>query len=104
MTTYAHIVDGHTTNVVVTPPDLSLRFHPDWLAANPFVVVPDGTLHGARDNGDGTFSNPPAPAPPAPPELNATEQVNAMTRARAAELAREGKHAEALYLLLTIGV
>lgn len=66
MTTYARIVDGHAVDIVVTPPELNERFHPEWLARQNFVVVPDGTEHGATDNNDGTFTNPPAPPPPAP--------------------------------------
>lgn len=64
MTTYAHIIDGFAVDVVVTPPELKDRYHPDWLARNPFNVVPDTDIHGellrsgAIYNGDGTFINP----------------------------------------------
>jgi len=60
MTTYARIVSGYALDcqVAATATELSARFHPDWLTANPFTVVPDGTIHGAKDNGDGTFTNP----------------------------------------------
>lgn len=63
MTTYARIVHNKTVDVCVTPPALEERFHPEWLAKQAFVVVPDGTLNGATDNGDGTFKNPPPPVP-----------------------------------------
>lgn len=66
MTTYARIVEGRAVDVVVTPPLLEERFHPDWLAQQSFIVVPDGTENGAKDNGDGTFTNPPPPPPPGP--------------------------------------
>lgn len=63
MTTFARIVDGYALDchVAASAAELAARFHPEWLARNPFIVVPDGTLHGAKDNGNGTFSNPPAP-------------------------------------------
>lgn len=61
MTTYARIVDGraYDCQTASSPAELAKRYHPQWLAANPFTVVPDGTLHGAVDNGNGTFTNPP---------------------------------------------
>jgi len=65
MTTNARIVDGYAVNVVTSPP--SELFHPDWLAKNPFEIVPDGTVSNAVSNGDGTFTNP---APPPPPQPN----------------------------------
>lgn len=60
MTTYARIQSGFAVDVQIaaTATELAARFHPEWFAANPFTVVPDGTLHGARDNGNGTFTNP----------------------------------------------
>ena len=65
MTTYARIVNGVALDcrVQASASELVACFHPDWLTAHPFVVVPDGTLHGAKDNGNGTFTNPPPPAP-----------------------------------------
>lgn len=65
MTTYARLVNGHALDcqVAASVADLAERFHPAWLAANPFSIVPDGTLHGAKDNGNGTFTNPPVPPP-----------------------------------------
>ncbi len=68
MTTFARIVQGFAIDcrVHASATELAACFHPDWLAANPFVVVPDGTIHGAKDNGNGTFSNPIIP----PPVLN----------------------------------
>lgn len=65
MTTFARIVGGVAIDcrVHATATELAACFHAEWLAANPFIVVPDGTVHGARDNGNGTFSNPAIPAP-----------------------------------------
>ena len=65
MTTYARLVNGHALDcqTAASATELAARFHPSWLAANPFTVVPDGTVHGARDNGNGTFTNPAPPAP-----------------------------------------
>lgn len=59
MSTFARVVDGFALDIQIaaTVTELASRFHPNWLAANPFIVVPDGTLHGATDNGDGTFTN-----------------------------------------------
>lgn len=70
MTTFARIVQGFAIDcrVHATATELAACFHPEWLAAHPFVVVPDGTQHGAKDNGNGTFTNilPPQPDPPVP--------------------------------------
>ena len=66
MTTFARIVNGVALDVHVcdTLNDLIKRFHPQWFANHgPFSIVPDGTLHGAKDNGDGTFTNIAVPAP-----------------------------------------
>ena len=40
----------------------------DWLV----VEVPKGTEHGAKDNGDGTFTNPTQPALPRPQKRTVT--------------------------------
>lgn len=35
-----------------------------WMSdGHTFKQVPDGTQHGATDNGDGTYTNPPPPPP-----------------------------------------
>lgn len=54
---WAQIINGRAVNpVTVDPADC---YAAEWLAEQPpFVEVPDGTLHGAVDNGDGTFTNP----------------------------------------------
>jgi len=59
MITYARIVDGYAVDVTITPPELNEQFNPDWLKNHPFIQVPNGTQHGAVDNGDGTYTNPP---------------------------------------------
>lgn len=86
MTTYARIVGGHATDIqiVASAAELAARFHPAWLAANPFVVVPDGTSHGARDNGNGTFTNPapPSPSTPAPRTAALIEVIDAIPAAQ----------------------
>ena len=66
MTTFARLVNGFALDcrVHASATEMAACFHPDWLAANPFVVVPDGTMHGAKDNGNGTFSNPIVAPPP----------------------------------------
>lgn len=60
MTTYARLVGGVALDCQVagSTTELAARFHPAWLADNSFTVVPDGTTHGAKDNGNGTFTNP----------------------------------------------
>jgi hypothetical protein len=62
MSTYARIKDGFAVDVIVTPPELVDRFHPEWLSRHTFIIVPDGTKHGAKDNGNGTFTNTAVPA------------------------------------------
>lgn len=61
MTTFARVIDGSTVDcqVAANQAELAKRFHPDWLARNPFIQVPDGTQASAKDNLDGTFTNPP---------------------------------------------
>lgn len=60
MTTFARIVDGIALDCQHADSEiqLSARFHPEWLATHPFIIVPDGTCHGARANGDGSYTNP----------------------------------------------
>ncbi len=74
MTTFAQVYDGTAHNIVEGPTlddAIAGKFSPDWVAneaaaGHVFTAVPDGTMHGAKDNGDGTFSNPAAPAAPIP--------------------------------------
>lgn len=76
MSTFARLVGGSALDcqVAATVAELAARFHPDWLARNPFTQVPEGTLHGARDNGDGTFTNPVVPLPVlTPASISASE-------------------------------
>lgn len=55
--TWAQVIDGVVHNPVTAHP--SECFAAAWLAANPpFIEVPDGTKHGATDNGNGVFTNP----------------------------------------------
>lgn len=59
MTTYARIDNGYALDCQ-TASDLNVlasRYHPEWFARQTFIVVPDGTKHGAIDNGNGTFTN-----------------------------------------------
>ncbi len=57
MTTYAEVVDGIAANPV--PGDPKDYFPEEWLAKNPpFQIVPDGTQHGAKDDGAGGWNNP----------------------------------------------
>ena len=86
MTTFARLVNGFALDcrVHATATELAACFHPEWLAANPFVVVPDGTIHGAKDNGNGTFTNPPPPPVPVPQPRAATriEVIDAIPAAQ----------------------
>lgn len=69
--TWAQIIDGLAVNVVTTDPKEC--FAEEWLESHPpFIIVPDGTLHGAKDNGDGSFTNPSGVIPTAPLLLSAT--------------------------------
>lgn|GEM_PF-1830406 len=59
MTTFARIESGIAFDPVVAASAEAAKaiFGPiadAWV----FTLVPDGTKHGARDNGDGTFTNP----------------------------------------------
>lgn len=103
MTTFARIVDGFTTDVRVhaSSAELAACFHPDWLAAHPFVVVPDGTLHGAKDNGNGTFTPPQTSVSTKPPKD--TKTLGILTKRRAVSAAKDGDSARAIYLLQKIG-
>ena len=76
MTTFARLVRGIALDcrVQASATELAACFHPDWLAANPFTVVPDGTLHGAKDNGNGTFTNPVPPPVPVTPVIMTDKQ------------------------------
>lgn len=64
MPTFAKISGGKANNVVICANQAAVAqcFHPDWLAAQggtmAWTQVPDGTRHGATDNGNGTFTNP----------------------------------------------
>lgn len=88
MSTYARIVDGFALDCQVASDiaELATRFNPDWLATHTFSMVPDGTVHGAYDNGDGTFTNPSAPPDPDPVQPQPTisdlqQQIAALTNA-----------------------
>ena len=70
MTTWAIIRGGYACDVVSgNTIDLALagRFAPGWIEANKpaYVQVPPGTESGAKDKGDGTYTNPAVPAAPA---------------------------------------
>lgn len=76
MTTFA-IVEGGRAYEIVTGTTLEEALapvrHPDWVAENigrysevPSTDTNGETLkHGATDNGNGTFTNPPKPEPEA---------------------------------------
>lgn len=72
MATWAQLFDHQALNVIVgsdLQAELSRRFVPGYDGGHPGVpwsLVPDGTVSGATDNGDGTFSNPVPPVIPAP--------------------------------------
>ncbi len=70
MSTFARIVDGVALDCQVADDasELAARFHPEWLARNPFTQVPDGTAHGAVSDGHGGWINPPPAPVPAPLE------------------------------------
>lgn len=106
MTTYAHIVDGYTTDVRIhaSATELAACFHPEWLAKNPFTVVPDGTQHGAKDNGDGTFTNPVVATPVVIDTSFAAAEFAAAISRKAAALADNGQPDAANYLLRKHGL
>lgn len=56
---YARIKDSHLIDVYRVPEDFAdLDTLNRGLPGGGFVVVPDEAVHGAKDNGDGTFTNP----------------------------------------------
>ena len=67
---FAKIENGKANYAVsvATQADVAKCFHPDWLAnqggVSEWSQVPAGTMHGATDNGDGTFTNPTFPTSP----------------------------------------
>jgi hypothetical protein len=75
MTTFAQVYDGCAHNIVIGSDfDSAMdgKFAPAYVkseiaAGRSWSEVPDGTLHGATANGDGTFTNPtplvPTPVP-----------------------------------------
>lgn len=89
MTTYARLVDGFALDCQVAEctADLSGRYHPEWFSRQSFVVVPDGTIHGAENNGDGTFTNPSLTLENiAPIELSDIEKLQAIVTAIAGKV------------------
>ena len=71
MSTFAQVYNGRAHNVVLGADlysALSNTFHPNFIAhelaaGRDWTDVPEGTLHNATDNGDGTFTNPPEVSP-----------------------------------------
>lgn len=63
MAKYARIRDGFLTDVYTVPsqafPDMATL--DKCLPGGGFIVVPDDKVHGAKDNGDGTYTNPSDP-------------------------------------------
>lgn len=68
MPLYAHTESGfaHDPQQNASPAEYAARFHASVSGAWQIVQVPDGTLHGAKDNGGGNYTNPTPPVPPAP--------------------------------------
>ncbi len=103
MTLFAHVETGKALDVQpnTSAAEYRARYTVEVTAGWDVVQVPNGTEHGAVDNHDGTFTNP--SSTPVPSADDSAAQLKAITRTRATELADQGKHAEALYLLSTIG-
>lgn len=68
MTKYARIKDSRAIDVWRVPEDFgTIELLNRCLPGGGFIIVPDDTMSGATDNGDGTYTNPPAiPAPTHP--------------------------------------
>lgn len=87
MSAFAHTETGFAVNVIVADDEAAYaaRFNPDSMTSQVFadgvwsnvpwkiVHVPDGTIDGAKDNGDGTFSAPPSPSIPIPQPVALTK-------------------------------
>lgn len=94
MTTYAQVYDGTAHNVAVGDSfDQATegKFNAQWVAneiaeSRSWSVVPDGTLHGATDNNDGTFTNPVPPTPDPQPLPITKAQFQALYAAKGNDL------------------
>lgn len=62
---YARIVDGRVVDPVVIPSGINPQEYVTKIfpGLTGFVEVPENTLPGASDNGDGTYTNPTPPTP-----------------------------------------
>lgn len=103
MTKYARIKETHLIDVWRVPedyPDLATRDR--CLGADGWIEVPDDAVHGAHDNGDGTFTNPPAP-PAVVSENPGRNDFVSSSRTRAIEALKAGDTATALRELMQAG-
>lgn len=69
---YARLRDGHLIDVYRVPEDFAdVETLNRCLPGGGFFVVPDDAVHGALDNGDGTYTNPVSPpvVEPTAPEV-----------------------------------
>lgn len=108
--TFAQTASGRAENPCdgLTLEDaLASSFHPDFVAreisaGRPWVSVPQGTLHGAMDNGDGTFTNPPQNQLPEFPTLTGSQFITLVGKAlgfsRLDQLLAKSKSVEALLM------
>jgi hypothetical protein len=77
MTKYARLRDGHLIDVYTAPGDFAdLDTLERCLPGDPFIVVPSDAENGARDNGDGTYTNPTPPTPVATPLIMSKTAFN----------------------------
>lgn len=110
MSIFARIVDGSALDIqiVATINEAESRFHKDlvstWNLNNQgFIEVPDGTKHNAKDNGDGTFTNPVEPVMSQPIKYDAAEFSSSIKR-KSKKLSERGEYNAASYLLIKHGL
>ncbi len=77
MTTFAHTETGQALDPRIEKSKQDYYDKSSELVRDDWIIiqVPDGTQHGAKDNGDGTFSNPAPPPKPQPAPVTTKQQI-----------------------------
>lgn len=88
MATFAHLAPGSTEVLDPRVSESVETYKESWgvvaettWAEHTFKQVADGTVHGAKDNGDGTYTNPTVPEPTPTPKPLTKAQFEALLAA-----------------------